>query len=109
MAQLIPSFQTFVDLKNGFTLGITEVVLSSTSDTVQVPKLAQVATDSVSSARLRRAGDDTVATITDDANSSASANGSIITIASGTAGNKLLLVHVHGPATLNYGLENTPS
>ncbi len=107
MAQLIPDFQTFVDLKNGTTVGITIVTLTSASDTVQVPALAQVATVNVSSSALRRPGDDTGVTVTDDA--TAATNGNVITITGGTAGNKVLLSHVHGPAGINFGLENTPS
>jgi hypothetical protein len=103
MAALFPDLQRYEDLRNGTIVGIHAVTLQSSSDTITVPKLAQATTDDVSSAVVRRPGDDTGVTITDDAQSG---TGNTITLTGGTAGNKLLVLSVHGPATINFGDED---
>jgi len=95
MAALLPVRQNFVDMK-GFTIGIHQVTLQSTSDTVTVPTLANT-TASASSAQVRGANEGAV-TVTDD-------GANTVTLASGTAGDTVTFITHHGPSLINYGAE----
>lgn len=104
MALLKPDWQEFVDNKNGTVVGLTLVTpLSITGDTVEVPQLAQVDADSVSSAVLRRVGQTSSPTITD----SATTSDNTLTLASTIVGEQVLIVTVHASAMLNFGDEVT--
>lgn len=96
MAAVLPFFQRFHDEKLGFTIGVHRVELTSSSDTITVPTLANT-TSNASSAQVRIANESSV-TVTDD-------GANTVTIASGSAGNKVTIVTVHGPGVLNFGAE----
>lgn len=96
MAALIPKFQTFVDLRNGTTIGITVVTALSASDTITVPTLAAT-TVTNSTAQLEGPGNEGTPTIT--------ASGNTVTIASGTVGNDYLIVTRHPNSVINFGAE----
>lgn len=96
MASIAPSLQTYVDLRNGTTIGIHIVDLVSSSDTITVARLANT-TSNASSAQLRANGENSV-TVTDDGSST-------VTIV-GTAGERATIVTVHGSASLNFGDES---
>jgi len=97
MAAILPTLQRFEDYRNGTTVGVSFCTLVSTSDTITVPKLANT-TNSASSAQIRRAGEGAV-TVTDDGTNT-------VTIASGSAGDTVLILTAHGPATINFGDED---
>ena len=94
MAALIPKFQRFEDQKVGYIVGITEVVIVSSSDTITVPQLANSTTNR-SAAQLRRENDSAV-TVTDDADDQ-------VTLASGTVGDAVIILTLH--THLNFGAE----
>ncbi len=97
MAAILPDLQRFEDFRNGTIIGVHFVTLTSSSDTITVPKLANT-TNNASSAQVRRAGEGAV-TVTDDGDNT-------VTIAGGTAGDKAVIVTAHGPATINFGDED---
>lgn len=84
MAALVPDSQTFLDLRDGTILGISNVTLQSASDTLTVPKPANT-TASASAAGLRDAN---------QASATVTQSGNTVTIA-GTAGQKLVVVTLH--------------
>lgn len=105
MAALLPKMQQFVDMRDGTIVGIHVVTLQTASDTLAVPKLAQRATNSVSSGTLRRADTNTV-TVTDNAATAdtTASGGNTVTLV-GTPGQDVLIMTVHGPNVNSFGAE----
>lgn len=93
MATLLPDFQQYIDLRDGTILGVHKLTLKTSSDTFTTPVGAN-STASASVAQVRDAGEASV-TVTSSSNT--------VTIASGTAGNKVTIVSLH--RNVNYGAE----
>lgn len=96
MASLLPDLQRFEDLRDGSTIGIHKLTLQSSSDTFTVPALANT-TSNASSAQVRGANESSV-TVTDDGSNT-------VTVAGGSAGDKVTVVTHHGAAQVNFGAE----
>jgi hypothetical protein len=90
MSRLFPTFQEFVDLRDGTKVGITRVVMKSTSDIVILPN-ATTATG------LQSTG-------TNTADFYLNPNGNAFSIDSATAGDTFIVVSLH-KGWLNYGDE----
>jgi len=86
MALILPISQEFYELNApGLVVGMSTLRLVSASDTFTVPGLADTASG-VSVKQLERANDPTV-TVT--------SSGFTVTLAGGTAGDTVLIVHLH--------------
>lgn len=87
MAALTQFRQTYVALKNGTgkVLGIHEVTLKSSSDTITVPTLDN-STSGASAAHLRFSGQSALTITT---------SGNTVTIANGSAGDEAVIVTLH--------------
>lgn len=94
MAALKPQYQTFLDTKQGFQIGVTQAKIETSSDTITVPSLANT-TNSASSAQVRDSNEDSV-TVTDD-------GANTVTLASGTVGGVVTIITIH--RNINYGAE----
>lgn len=97
MAAITPISQRFYDLNDrarGLTIGVHVLKLQSSSDTFTVPDLAD-STSGVSVKQLERAADATV-TVTN--------SGNTVTLASGTAGDEVVIVSLH-QGRVNYNEE----
>jgi len=84
MALLVPTRQKFVDIAPGMVVGVTEVTLVSTSDTVTVPSPSH-ATASAAVGRLLPAG---------QAACTATQSSNTVTLV-GTAGQKVIVCTLH--------------
>jgi hypothetical protein len=96
MAALTQFFQRFYDTSKGEKIGIHIVTLTSASDTITVPTLADGTTNNTSARQLNRSGQSSV-TITNTAN--------VITIAGGSAGEEVVIVTLHPQGLRTYVAE----
>ena len=100
MATLLPSQQVFVDLRNGWQVGIHVLTIMSSSDTFKVPRLGQRSTLSVSAEQIRREGDTSAVTVTDDATTQTNAFNTV-TLTGGAAEETILICTVHDKTIVN--------
>jgi hypothetical protein len=101
MAQLFTDVQEFVDLRNGTIIGIHQVTLQSASDTLRIPNLRARATFANSVAQVRDE-DETSLTLT-------AGNKNTVTLAGGSAGDRVTIITRHGSNVVNFGDDDSSS
>ena len=106
MAELLADQTGFVDLAHGWKVGVHVLTLKSAADTYKVARLGQRTTDSVSAEQIRREGDTTAVTVTDDATTQTNAY-STVTLTGGTAGQTILICTVHDRSIINSSITKT--
>ena len=106
MATLLPDQEVYVDLAHGWKVGVFVLTLKSASDTFKVPRLGQRTTASVSAEQVRREGDTTAVTVTDDATTQTNAY-STVTLTGGVAGTTILICTCHDRSVINSSITKT--
>lgn len=106
MATLYPDQQVFVDLRNGWQVGIHVLTLVSSSDTFTVPRLGQRTTASVAAEQIRREGDTSAVTVTDDATTQ-TGNTNTVTLTGGSRNDTILICTVHDSSVVNSSVKKT--
>ena len=90
MPKLFPTFQDFLDLRDGTKIGVTRVIMKSTSDYVILPNAVSVSGHQV--------------TGTNTVDFYLNTNGNNVTMDSGTAGDTWVITSLHR-GWINYGDE----